>query len=127
MYWGYLMLLRISSSTFQMQSTNGIFLLGLFFALDNTPSSFQMKSTKATLFTRVNLCWREYPLSKCRVQMRHYVLGLFYVLDNTPFPHAKYKCDIMNWNYFMLYITPTSPFPNTKYKCDIIYWFYFIL
>ena len=80
--------------------------------------------------------------------MRHYVLGLFYVLDNTPFPHAKYKCDIMNWGYLMLYITPTSPFskykeqmrryllilfyflenipffPNTKVKPDIIYWCY---
>ena len=101
------------------------YLLGLFYALENTRHPlfqvqranktlftgvvscfreyppFQMQSTNATLFAGIILWFREYPpfaFSKCKVQMRHYLLGLFYALENTPF------------------------FPNTKGKSDIIYW-----
>jgi len=51
--------------------------------------SFQMQRTNATLFTRVNLCAREYPLSKCKVQIRHYLLDLFFALENTPLSPIK--------------------------------------
>jgi len=67
-------------------------------------------------------------LSRCKVQIRHYLLGLLYVLENTlppPFPNANYKCDIIYWGYFMVLKIP--PFPNAKHKCDIIYWGYLLL
>jgi hypothetical protein len=61
------------------------YLLGLFSVLENTPI-FQMKSANAILFTGVIFCFREYPLSKCKVQMRYYLLGLCSVLENaSPF------------------------------------------
>jgi len=62
-----------------MQSTMRHYLLGLFYALENTRHPlFQMQRANKTLFTGVILCFRGYPLSKCNVQMRHYLLVLLY-------------------------------------------------
>ena len=72
--------------------------------------TFQRQSTNATIFPGFTLCFREYPLpvSKCKVQMRHYLLGFFHAFDNPPFPNARNKCDIIYWSYFMLETIPPS-------------------
>ena len=64
----------------------------------------QMQCTNVTLFARVIICFREYPLSKCKIQMRHYGIVYFMVESITPtlFANAKYRCDIIYWCYFML-------------------------
>ena len=68
-------------------------------------------------------------LSRCKVQIRHYLLGLLYVLENTlppPFPNANYKCDIIYWGYLLLYREYPPFFQNAKHECDIIYWGYLL-
>jgi len=85
-YWGYFMLERIPP--LQMQSTMQHYLLGYMYAHENTS------------------------LSKCIVQMRHYLMELFFALENTHLSHfrnAKYKCDIICWNYSLFQRIPTFP------------------
>ena len=64
------------------------------------------------------LLYREYSFfTKCKVQMRHYILGLFYALENTlppPFPNANYKCDLFIgviswfWKYSLFQMQSTN-------------------
>ena len=83
-----------------------------------------MQSANATLLSRVILCFRKYPLSKCREQMLYYLLELVYALDNPLYPNAKYKC-VIYCGHLMLEKRPS--FPNAKFKFDFIYWDYIML
>ena len=107
-YCGHLMLEKIPS--FQMQSTNVTLFTVVIIYLREFPLS-TMQCSNATLCTGNLLCFREYTnthLSKCKVQMRYYLLGLKYALENTPFPNAKYKCDIICLDCVCLKEYPSS-------------------
>ena len=114
---------------FEMQSTNTTFVTGVISSLREFPS---------LSFSKCKLQMRHYLLglihgfentrfSKCKVQMWHYSLGLLYALDKTlSFPNRKCKCDIIYWGYLFLY-REYPLFRNANYKCDIVYWGYFML
>jgi len=105
--------------------------------------NFQMQSTNAILFIGVILCSRECSLfskckvqiryyllglsyalenahlSKCKLQMRHYLLGLFYALANTPF--SKCKVQIRYYLLGLFYALDNAHLSKCKVQCDIIY------
>ena len=101
-YWGYFMLERIPP--FQMQCTMQHYLLGYMNAHENTS------------------------LSKCKVQILHYLLELFFVLENTHLPLFEMQStNATLFNGVNLWLTEYPPFQNAKYKCDIMYWVYCLL
>jgi hypothetical protein len=114
-YWGYFMFREYPS--FQMESTNVTLLTGVMLMLNRiTPlppfpntkykchivswDYFLLKRIPSTFFPNVKykyniIYWvyamfkRLHPGSKCKVQMRLYLLGFFHALDNPPFQNAK--------------------------------------
>ena len=72
---------------------------------------FQMQCTMQHYLQGYMNAHENTSLSKCKVQILHYLLELFFVLENThlsPFRNAKYKCDIICWD--ILCIREYSPF-----------------
>ena len=77
------------------------------------PLKFQMQSTNAILFIGVILCSREYPpFSKCKVQIRYYLMGISYALENAHL--SKCKVQIRHYLLRLFYALDNTPFPDTK-------------